>query len=500
MRKLILGLLIVLNAFICKAQLYDKTWVCGTWCSKVVFNNFSVDTISLDHYVNAWSTWVSLSNEVGEFKFFSEGVNVYSAEGDIIINGDFMADSIINQHYPHGLPDEQNVLALPKKKSQYYIFYQSLTDSFYAAIGGWVHPNVLYYSVVDMTVQNSFGGVIEKRKLLNKGSFMDGHLTACQHANGRDWWLVQRGYNSNRYFIYLVTADTVKLLTDQQIGATSLEPDAFGQSAFSPDGSKYATVTPKSPLIILDFDRCEGRFTNAAEIPLPIDTFIFYTQHVVDEGGHGLCFSPNNRFIYVNNIDVLRQYDLWASPVDSSMQTIFFWTDSNEQLGQFDMMQLSPNGKIYIANAQGFTHALHVINYPDLVGGLCDFQKWGLPFPTINAVIIPNMVHFRMGKLTGSACDTIISGIAQESLEESKIRIYPNPALNIVEIDLLNYNYYNPQQQFYLYDLQGRLVKQVALPYLSTQLNVSDLPAGLYHWRLAVNSETKEAGKLEVIK
>ncbi len=164
------------------------------------------------------------------------------------------------------------------------------------------------------------------------------------------------------------------------------------------------------------------------------------------------------------------------------------------------LINLGPDGRIYAAPYQGFTSALHTIDYPDSPGLACGFKKWGLPIPTGNANEASNMVHFRMGPLVGSGCDTIRTDIKHETLDDRKIRVYPNPARDIVEIDLLSYNYYHPQQQFYLYDLQGRLVKQVPLPYLSAQLNVSDLPAGIYHWRLAVKTEIRGEGKLEVVR
>jgi hypothetical protein len=491
--------LILLNKVL-YSQEYDKTWVCGRYASTVVFNANQIDTASFSPAINVAWQWACISDREGNFQFFTEGVNVYSNDGTAMVNGDNLADNSINANYPNGLSSWQNIMILPKGKDKYYIIYQSQSDISFST-QPWFFTDHLYYSVADMSLQNGKGEVIEKRTLLNSGSFMDGHMTACQHANGRDWWIVQRGYNSNRYLIYLATRDSISLVRNQQIGAISQEPDAAGQSAFSPDGTKYASITGKSPLIILDFDRCEGLFSDAQEVDIPIDTFIFYGQQIVSGGGgNGLCFSPNNRLLYVNTIDVLRQYDLFASPIDSSESIIFFWTDSNEYLGQFNQEHLAPNGKIYLANYQGFTSALHVINYPDSVGSLCGFSKWGLPIASANANKISNMVHFRMGPLIGSACDTILSSPKSFSGKHYSVLVYPNPAKNFIEIDLVNYTQYHVSQKFSLVNTTGELVKETSLPYLKATVDVGDLPNGNYSWRITSKNLLVDEGKIQIVK
>lgn len=485
-----------------KSQLQDKTWICGgVSLGQVVFNNTSIDTVRLYASQGANGEWACISDMQGNFQFFTNGIYVYSYDGTQMVNGFGLADNAINNYFDkQGLPDEQNVLILPKRGDHYYIIYQSQSDPLWAT-QPWVYTNMIYYSIVNMSLQNGKGEVITKKETINSGYFMDGKMTACQHANGRDWWLVQRRYNSNGYLVYLITPDSISYKGEQFIGAPSQEPDAIGQSAFSADGSKYATITGKSPLIILDFDRCEGVFSNPVKVSIPIDTFMFYGQQkVIGGGGNGLCFSPSNRFIYVNSLYTLWQYDLLQNPVDSSVQVIFFWTDSNEYLGQFNQMHLAPNGKIYAANYQGFTDALHVINHPDSAGTACGFVKWGLPITTNNANVVSNMLHFRMGALTGSGCDTLNTAISYEPLADRKIQVFPNPASDYIEVDLMNYSRYHPQQQFYLYNTQGQLVKQVALPYLSARLQVSDLPAGVYHWKVAVGVEIRGEGKLNITK
>jgi hypothetical protein len=498
--KSIILIVYVLCSQVLAAQLYDKTWLCGSYACKVTFNaDTTIDTAAYYPFINVYAEWNNICNKEGELQFFTEGVNVYSYNGVKMSNGVHLSDNSVNDEFPYGLPDFQNVLILPQKDNQYYIFYQGQSD-FAFSNQPWFYTDRLYYSVVDMDLNNGKGDVTQKRIQVNDNRFMDGKLTACLHANGRDWWLVQRRHNANSYFIYLVTPDGITFKNEQFIGAVSSEPDAVGQSAFSPDGSKYATITGKSPLIILDFDRCEGVFSNPQKVNIPIDTFTFYGQtKVIGGGGNGLCFSPNNRFIYVNSLYILRQYDLNEVTIDSSEEVVFLWTDTNEQLGQFNQMQLGPNGKIYIANYQGFTYALHAINNPDEKGAGCNFEKWGLPIATNNAFSIPNLIHYRMGALVGSACDTIATGVGDIGAD-NMVRLYPNPAKDVVQIDLTSYNHYNPNNILFLYNTEGKLVQQAAVPYLSAQMDVSKLPAGLYQWAFGTANKIAARGNLTVVK
>lgn len=482
------------------AQLYDKTWICGNFAGRVTFENGYVDTSSYRPFINCYTQWANICNSDGDLQFFTEGVNVYNYDGWGITNGENLADPEANSHFRYGLPDFQNVFILPKKGDEYYVIYQSQSDQAFVNQPFFYTDN-LYYAIVDMSLQNGMGAVTEKRRLVHHNNCMDGHMTACQHANGRDWWLVQRGYNNNVYYTYLVTPDSIVLRNTQTIGAISYEPDAVGQSEFSPDGSKYATITGKSPLIVLDFDRCQGIFNNPVSVRIPIDTMIFYgQQEVYGGGGNGLCFSPNNRFIYVNSYDVLRQYDLQQPIIDSSEQVIFLWTDTNEYLGQFNQMHLGPDGKIYIAACQGFTYALNTIDSPDQGGLACHFTKWGQPIAATSASQISNVVHYRMGALIGSACDTLQTCIKDDEIEINQIKVFPNPATDIVQIDLTSYNLYNPAQHLFLYNEVGQLVKQVTIPYLSAQFSVADLPTGIYHWAVGMGNKTNGKGTLNVVR
>lgn len=473
MKQLTIAVFLLCSSYL-NAQLYDRTWVCGNYGGNVVFNGSQIDTAHYFPYLNCYADWACISSKSGEFQFFTEGINVYSYNGTPMDGGNQMADAAVNSNFPSGLPDFQNVVILPKKEDQYYVIYQSASDNLFNS-QGWSHTDRLYYSVVDMSLNFGLGQVVEKRNNLNLGAFCDGHLTACQHANGRDWWLVQRGYHNNRYLIYLITPDSISLKNEQFIGSASGEPDAVGQSVFSPNGLLYATVTGNSPLILLDFDRCSGLFSNPRSIQIPSDTLTFYGQLVsFGGGGNGICFSPTSRFLYLNSHFLLRQYDLDQTPIDSSAKTIFLWTDSNEYLGQFNQMHLGPDGKIYIANFQGLTTALHVIEKPDSLGLASSFVKWGLPIATNNAMALSNMVHYRMGPLAGSVCDTL-SGIVQQG-EMSKLVIQPNPTVDNVTVSIPSYL---KGAQINIADASGKTILHEPF-YLTHWYSCLSWPAGTY--------------------
>ena len=66
-------------------------------------------------------------------------------------------------------------------------------------------------------------------------------MTAIKHSNGEDWWLVNGSYNSDEFFTFLITSDSIEGPFFQNIGLPDSETgEASGQVVFSPDGTKFA--------------------------------------------------------------------------------------------------------------------------------------------------------------------------------------------------------------------------------------------------------------------
>ena len=300
------------------AQFYDRSWIVGAGQAlvKLTFNGSSFDTAS--YYFNTNGIGINsassdVSDTAGNILFYTNGAMVANGLTQIMENGDTLTDSLFYSMFASGFSEPQTDLILPRSDNTFYLFYYSESDSLLSLHIG--QPDRLYYAIIDMNANGGLGKVVSKKNVVHKGIIGDCRLTACRHANGGDWWIVHQGFENNEYFTYLVTPDSVYPLQIQYIGPSDFYQDNLAaQSSFSPDGSKFTTVSAIGPLEIMNFDRCTGIFSNPDSIFIPIDSFWYNGTYdfPTTNGGTGCCFSANGRFLYfTNSIDIV-QYDTWA--------------------------------------------------------------------------------------------------------------------------------------------------------------------------------------------
>lgn len=487
----------------CKAQgLFDRIWLMGSSVPKVIFE---IDTVlivpTLSNEVYPVNSLASICDENGTFQFYTNGMQIGNMDGDTILNGGQLADSIFySQTYFQGYPNAQGVLILPRQGKEYYVFSYSYSDTAWS--NGNIHsPDRFYYSLIDMGLDNGAGAVVSKRNTLYSNLFGDGRLTACRHANGRDWWVVHRGHSDNCYHTYLATSDTITAINIQCLGPNSLESDLVGQAVFSADGSRYASVTANSEIAVLNFDRCTGQFSNPIAIHYPaIPPYYCDTPfQSTCSGGNGMAFSPNGRFLYVNTIYYIDQFDLWADTIEKSRITLGLKDSSFQNSLPFRSQYLCPDGRIYISSYGGGSNKYSLIKNPDEKAPTCNFMKESFVLPTVNANSISNYPNMRLGKVPGGACDTV-SRLQDLRAEPLAVHVYPNPANAMVNFDLTAYQDYHPNQMVYLYNTDGRLIKTTTLPYMHTAIAVQDLPAGVYFYEVVVGSVVRAKGKVMVMQ
>ncbi len=86
-------------------------------------------------------------------------------------------------------------------------------------------------------------------------------------------------------------------------------------------------------------------------------------------------------------------------------------------------------------------------------------------------------------------------GVSGEE-EVTPIRLYPNPASSVVQIELPPLS----SGEFALSDLQGKIVMKSEVSSMKIEMGLSGVLPGIYIWRFTGDNGNKESGKLSVLK
>ena len=395
------------------AQKRDNVWLLGQDSdSNIIYSGTVIDfeTEIPDVYYEFRDVYfkqanASICDTAGNLLFYTNGAFVYNYLNQVMENGEGLnpgAHSEDREGRGYILDQGAMILPVPESDSLYYLLH---ADKIVPGDEGgiWFSSEHLYYTLVDMEANNGLGKVLEKNQSTKEGVFEPGKLTASRHANGRDWWVLNRDFESNVYHKFLVTPKGVEDYSSQAVGPNIPSP-GLGQTVFSPDGSKYAnlhlvnSIGTDDYIGVYDFDRCTGMLSNP-------NVFTY----VDSAWSGGVAISPNSRYLYVSSFVNVYQYDLWASDIEASRDTVAEWDGFVEDdffATTFYLAQLAPDGKIYI-NTNNTTSYLHVIEQPDLPGDSCQVCQHCVDLPTKNSFSLPNFPNYRLGPLEGSPCDTL---------------------------------------------------------------------------------------------
>jgi Secretion system C-terminal sorting domain len=489
MYKIISILLLISNCIYAQPELdalRDNAWIVGSNCFDPMDSlwhktkiEFRLDSFKTSHVCNALDiaqTNASICDSRGHLFCYCNGWLMMDSSGHVMqgTTGTMSVGYPINQGWS-GRPIIQNVLILPMPgdTNRFVAFSLNVFNDGIDIIG-----IDLYRHIINKNGNNGLGEFESYNEPIAGDYFNWGEITACRHANGRDWWIVIPNYNINSHRVFLLDPYGFHDY-GHQVGGIAMEP-GIGPGIFSPDGNKYVYVggfsiyTP-AKAYIYDFDRCTGTLSN--------QKVVLCRSLTIPYLGQGGAISPNSRYLYVCPNYVLYQIDLLAADPQAAVDTIALYDGFASAL--FKNAQLAPNGKIYITTA-GQTQYLHVINSPDSAGAACGFVQHGVQLPTIINFGLPNYPNFRLGPIDGSSCDTlginaVSSPVVQHSEpSQSSISIAPNPASSYTAV-----SFSSPLHEggvLTLSDMQGRVVQRhsVQRHAIAFGLDVSGLATGVY--------------------
>ncbi|MBP7273739.1 MAG: T9SS type A sorting domain-containing protein [Saprospiraceae bacterium] len=492
---------------------HDYIWLFGyqSWATPTdsVFGNYHLDfrtnppTIYRDSFtMDFYLTNASIADKSGHLLFFTNGNRILNRSYAIMENGDSLCQNNISYNWGYdGQPNIQGALILPMPgdANKYILLQQERSDtsggegiSFLTYLG-----LDYYYSVIDMSYNNYHGKVIEKSVPLVHDTLEIGKITACRHANGRDWWILVHEYDTNWYYRFLLDNVGIHTLDPQIIGENM--PSDFGQVFFTPDGNKYIMTSIKIDVVnlegpgtfvsIYDFDRCTGLLSNQR-----IKNFVQEESYI-----WGAAASPNSQFLYTMADTAIAQYDLLADDIFATRTTVAVYDGFVSPFATgFAFGVTAPDGKIYGIPGSS-VNVMHVINHPNERGLACDVCQHCVQLPTYNAFSVPNFANYRLGPLDGSPCDTLgidnppPASVSEEQDEVPTVRLYPNPASQLVFVQ-----YADPQHdtKLLLYNALGELVLERPLAPLLSNIDIQRLASGIYFYSIVQHGKTLAVGKI----
>jgi hypothetical protein len=478
MTKKVILILMLLQTIVCSSVFAQSKlgheWI-TSWGARVKFegNNILMRYTYNGAYFAAGSSSICDTN--GNLILYSNGFNIFDSTGNYLEDGDtIVPTSYYNQYSGFSLLSQTSIF-LPMDSNKYYFITPANSEG---NLCFSCHNDVMLYSVIDMNANGGAGKVVKRMiPFATNGQFRKTQMMACRHSNGKDWWLLKQGGDSNTVYKYLFTQDSVYNMGYQEF----IEPlwgtwDIYGQSTFNMDGNKYASSCDASgiwtgKIFLADFDRCYGILSNPKVITMPKAPQ--YNPNAPSDSERltkGLAYSPNNKFLYV-----IGQFNIWQFDfADSSWFHVAGMDTTFNKFQHYEASYYGGDGKLYIGNFGGTSKQMSRIDNPDVKGAGCNFCPRCLRFDSLGvygtAQSIPCMPNYSLG--------------AQECWPEStkdimnnknKLEVYPNPSSTSLYIKT------ESKEQRELFNSIGQLLFTTK----ENEINVSKYSKGVYYLKVA---------------
>ena len=397
----------------------------------------------------------------GEMIFYTNGCDVRRPDHTLIENGEEITipAQTINCETVLTPSRYKNLLILPDSyhENGYYLFYKNQHSDIP------LFPN-LTYAYVDMNLNDGKGRVTEK----NINIFEDGDLeirviAATMHPNGKDWYVICMGWDDEIY-ISIVDENGPRLLRRQVIPVRS---SGTGFCEFSPDGTKYACYNTHNGFTLYSFDLEAGSFSILRD---------FDGDSFAGKGISGYAtFSASGEYVYFGNRVELYQLD--TNSDEPPYQIAEADTESGEEDDQnFAYAIRGPDCKIYITSAFQ-SDVFHLINNPDEPKEDCNFVQQAFRSSIQRqSGVLPYYPNYNYNE--PNVCKPRIATSTAASVNElDAIKLGPNPTSGFLHFSA-SANVFPLSAK--LYALDGTEIKTFDQINALEQLDISDLPNGIY--------------------
>jgi hypothetical protein len=465
----------------CSAQVFDMRWIGGYPATipdpeyggnKTIFSPLQSTTSVIESHTMRLSAGMAMMTDANDSIFvYTNGWHLADALHQPMLNGGGLNPStVVDTSW--GLHRANSQLLLPRPENDEQIVMVHMSPD--AVNGSGInHSARLYYTVIDKDLNGGLAGVVSKNNVILEEPLLAGGLSAVRHANGRDWWILTHGIDSDEFVSFILTPYGFEGPFYQSIGTVQI--GSVPCASFSSSGDKLAYAGYQTGLDVFDFDRCTGILSNWQHADILDDAFTRSVQ-----------VSSDGSLIYVSSVDTMYQYPVSGGElgVPAIVATYDGFYDQHPALRTlFANMCLAPDGKIYISTGNG-TRYMHVIHEPDQPGLACDLAQHEHYRQTWTANSIPYRPNYLLGPVDGTVCDSLgITANVSEARLQDRVLVQPNPSNGAFGI---NYPAQAQPGLLEVMDAAGRVAYRHRLSAWSTvhQVDLAGQPAGIYHCRL----------------
>jgi len=469
---------------------HDYTWLFGDLSveigdergASINFLGMPIESQAVDIFQHIRISSSHISDAFGNLLFYTDGCRVRNNQDEEIAEMINFGGVYQVQCFGTGVgytagPQSTVWLPQPGNDSIYYLFHKRI---FYGTPNIPVHSDRFLYSVFDAS-ETASEQLIDQNQFMHFDTFSFGKITAVKHLNGADWWVTTPLDSLNQFYTFLFTDQGVEEGFLNKAGSITAPfgDDGGGQANFSPDGSQYAVSDPFVHVLLYDFDRETGLFSNQQQL--------FLTDSIYSKIG-GVAFSPSGRFLYVAQRTELYQFDLEADDIQGSRVLIDIYDGFASPFATtFYLMQQGPDCRIYMNSTNGVDY-LHVIHHPNRKGKACGFRQHDFKLANDHNFTLPYFPNFRLDT-NEPFCDStlaIITGLQDipDLPAFPELLVYPNPTSGQITIE-----FPEPVEAdlvLTLFNDLGRQVKRQVLSAGQQQylLSMEDLARGVYFFEV----------------
>ncbi len=361
----------ILSILLFLTCLLDNSFAQGEWNNWVFGGNVGLNFVSSPPsvFLNTGSgsagSMAVISDSSGQLLFYSNGESVYNRNHSLMQNGNglfCLTGTFLSPVCAASMVGDE---------FRYYLF----TIEGDPWSGNWG----LYYSIVDMRLDDGLGGIVvgQKNIPVSGGEEIEHGIMGIRHENKRDFWLISQGRRTmaaNRYLAFLVDKDGIH---EPVISYSSVSFSIIGKGyklAMNEEGTKLIGQFGKRVLEYCDFDASTGQVT-------PLFTYDFAEGAGIEMH---LCFSWSGNKLYVSRWESgYHTYEYSLYQFDSSIADSTLFANSKIAImkkgNYFGALSLGKDGKIYKSEYDepmvgGWNDSIGIIRQPELSGMSCGFE------------------------------------------------------------------------------------------------------------------------------